>query len=89
MAEGTKPVGATVSDSAKDLITGALAHDRTERLSADGVLQHPWLQADRAVSTAALAGSVSAAVRSRAGQRKKLAARHLKTWSALPRSRTF
>ena len=77
-----------MSASAKDLITGALAHDRKDRLSADGVLQHPWLQADRAVSTAALAASVPAAVRSRAEQRKKLAARHIKQWSALPRSRT-
>ena len=87
-ASGRGAAGASVSDSAKDLISGALTVDRKARLTADGVLNHPWLQLDRAVSTAALAGSVSAAVRSRAEQRKSLAARHVKTWSSLPRSRT-
>ena len=70
--------GVRVSDSAKDLISRALTVDREERLNADDLVNHTWLQSDNAVSTAGLASSVMVAVRTRAKHRKHLAAQHLK-----------
>lgn len=77
--------GAWVSDSAKELISLALTVDRAARASADDVLNHRWLQMSGTVSTDALPSSVAAAVRSKANHRKSLAARHVKTWSNIPR----
>ena len=77
--------GARVSDSAVDLIRGALQVDRAARLSAEALLKHRWLQQDNAVSTAALSHSVVAAVRARTKRQKTLASQHMTAWDALPR----
>eukprot|EP01043_Picozoa_sp_COSAG02_P020502 COSAG02_NODE_1014_length_15195_cov_11.098105_10_plen_115_part_00 len=77
-------VGARVSDTAKDLIRGALQVDRAARLSAEALLKHRWLRQDNAVCTAALPNSVVAAVRARAEHRKTLASQNMKAWGALP-----
>ncbi|KAL8003284.1 putative rho-associated protein kinase [Plasmopara halstedii] len=37
-----------VSDEAKDLVTELLAVDRTKRLTASGILAHPWMDETRA-----------------------------------------
>ncbi|KAL8003218.1 putative protein kinase [Plasmopara halstedii] len=39
-----------VSDEAKDLVTELLAIDRTKRLTASGILAHPWMDETRASS---------------------------------------
>ena len=38
------PIWETVSDTAKDLITGLLMKDPAKRLNLDRVLAHPWFR---------------------------------------------
>ncbi|EFJ06080.1 hypothetical protein SELMODRAFT_8331, partial [Selaginella moellendorffii] len=40
---GVFPDGSPVSDEAEDLICGMLAVEPSERLTLDGVLEHPWI----------------------------------------------
>ena len=77
-----------VSDSARDLITGALEVDCAARLSADALLKHEWLQRGNAVCPDPLPNSVVAAVRARSKHNKRLAAQHMKAWGSPPRGET-
>ena len=65
---------ASVSDGAKDLVKGMLVQDPKERLTAEQVLNHPWICEHESVSQANLADTLEDLAKYSARQKFKAAA---------------
>ena len=63
-----------VSEGAKDLVRKMLTQDPAARITAEGVLQHPWIRQHEALSSAHLGGALDDLSKYNARQKFKAAA---------------